>query len=161
MAISHQPLAISYDLCNIANQTPKTNDMKRLFSTSYSDNAISFALLLLRITAGGLIITHGYSKLISFASKSATFSDPYHIGSSTSMALIIFAEFFCGFLVLLGLLTRLACIPLIIGMSTVIFYVNHGALTGRAETPVLFLGCFIVLLITGPGKASIDRLIGK
>lgn len=135
--------------------------MKRLFSTKVSDNAISFALLILRITAGGLIIPHGYQKLMSFASKSSGFSDPYHIGSSTSMALIIFAEFFCGALVVLGLLTRLACIPLIIGMGTVVFMVNHGNLTGKGETPVLFLGCFIVLLITGPGKASIDRLIGK
>jgi len=135
--------------------------MKRLFSTKVSDNAISFALLILRITAGGLIIPHGYSKLMSFASRSSGFSDPYHIGSSTSMALIIFAEFFCGALVVLGLLTRLACIPLIIGMGTVVFMINHGNLAGKNETPVLFLGCFIVLLITGPGKASIDRLIGK
>ena len=135
--------------------------MKRLFSTKVSDNAISFALLILRITAGGLIIPHGYSKLMSFSSRSSGFSDPYHIGSSTSMALIIFAEFFCGALVVLGLLTRLACIPLIIGMGTVVFMINHGNLTGKNETPVLFLGCFIVLLVTGPGKASIDRLIGK
>ena len=135
--------------------------MKRLFSTKVSDNAISFALLILRVTAGGLIIPHGYSKLMSFASISSGFSDPYHIGSSTSMALIIFAEFFCGALVVLGLLTRLACIPLIIGMATVVFMINHGNLAGKNETPVLFLGCFIVLLITGPGKASIDRLIGK
>jgi len=135
--------------------------MKRLFSTKVSDNAISFALLILRVTAGGLIIPHGYSKLMSFASRSSGFSDPYHIGSSTSMALIIFAEFFCGALVVLGLLTRLACIPLIIGMGTVVFMINHGNLAGKNETPVLFLGCFIVLLITGPGKASIDRLIGK
>lgn len=135
--------------------------MKRLFSTKVSDNAISFALLILRITAGGLIIPHGYSKLMSFASRSSGFSDPFHIGSSTSMALIIFAEFFCGALVVLGLLTRLACIPLIIGMGTVVFMINHGNLTGKNETPVLFLGCFLVLLITGPGKASIDHLIGK
>jgi putative oxidoreductase len=98
---------------------------------------------------------------MSFASRSSGFSDPYHIGSSTSMALIIFAEFFCGALVVLGLLTRLACIPLIIGMGTVVFMINHGNLTGKNETPVLFLGCFIALLITGPGKASIDRLVGK
>jgi putative oxidoreductase len=135
--------------------------MKRLFSTRYSENGMSFALLILRIVAGGLIMTHGYSKLVSFASKSSTFGDPYHIGSSTSLALVIFAEFFCGALVVMGLLTRLACIPLIITMGTVVFIVNHGKLTGTGELPVLFLGCFITLLFSGPGKASIDRLIGK
>ena len=135
--------------------------MKRLFSSKYSDNGIAFALLILRITAGGLVITHGYSKLVSFASKSSTFADPYHIGHSTSLALVIFAEFFCAVLIVLGLLTRLACIPLIISMGTVVFFVNHGKFTGEAELPALFLGCFITLLFTGPGKASLDRLIGK
>jgi putative oxidoreductase len=135
--------------------------MKRLFSTRYSENGMSFALLILRIVAGGLIMTHGYTKLVSFASKSSTFADPYNIGSTTSMALVIFAEFFCGALVVIGLLTRLACIPLIITMATVVFITNHGKLTGTGELPVLFLGCFITLLFTGPGKASIDRLIGK
>jgi putative oxidoreductase len=139
----------------------KPNHMKRLFSTRYSENGMSFALLILRIAAGGLIMTHGYSKLISFASRSSTFSDPYHIGHSTSMALVIFAEFFCGALIVMGLLTRLAAVPLIITMATVVFSVNHGKLTGNGELPVLFLACFITLLFAGPGKVSIDRLIGK
>jgi putative oxidoreductase len=139
----------------------KPNHMKRLFSTRYSENGMSFALLILRIAAGGLIIPHGYSKLVAFASRSSTFTDPYHIGHSTSLALVIFAEFFCGALVVMGLLTRLACIPLIINMATIVFYVNHGKVTGDAELPALFLGCFITLLFAGPGKASIDRLIGK
>lgn len=135
--------------------------MKRLFSTRYSENGMSFALLILRIAAGGLIMTHGYSKLVSFASKSSTFADPYHIGHSTSLALVVFAEFFCGALIVMGLLTRLAAVPLIITMATVVFSVNHGKLTGNGELPVLFLACFITLLFAGPGKVSIDRLIGK
>ena len=134
--------------------------MKKLFSIKYSDNGITFATLLLRLAMGGLIIPHGYSKLINFASKSSTFSDPFHIGHPTSMALVIFAEFFCGVFILLGLFTRLACIPLIITMAVVVFYIHKGDF-GDAENPALFLAGYLALLFTGPGKVSMDKLIGK
>lgn len=134
--------------------------MKRLFSIKYSDNGITFATLLLRLAMGGLIIPHGYSKLINFAAKSSTFTDPFHIGHATSMALVIFAEFFCGVFVVLGLFTRLACIPLIITMAVIVFLINKGNF-GEAELAALFLAGFMALLFTGAGKISIDKLIGK
>ena len=100
--------------------------MKKLFSIKYSDNGIAFATFVLRLALGGLIIPHGYSKLISFAAKSSTFADPFHIGHPTSMALAIFAEFFCGVFILLGFFTRFACIPLIIAMGVAVFYSHKG-----------------------------------
>lgn len=135
--------------------------MKRLFSIRYSDNGITIAAFLLRLALGALIIPHGYGKLISFASKSATFSDPFHIGSPTSMALVIFAEFFCGVFILLGLFTRLACIPLIIAMLVIVFQVHNADFFGKAEKPALFLFGYMALMFMGPGKLSMDRLIGK
>jgi putative oxidoreductase len=135
--------------------------MKKLFSINYSDNGISIAAFILRLGLGGLIIPHGYNKLISFAAKSSTFTDPFHIGSSTSMALVIFAEFFCGVFILLGLLTRLACIPLIISMAVALYFTHKGDFFGGGEKATLFLLGYIALLFTGPGKVSMDKLIGK
>ena len=136
--------------------------MKKIFSTRYTDRGLSFALLILRIALGGLMIPHGYQKLVSFASRSGTFSDPVGIGSEMSMALAIFAELFCAALVVMGLLTRLACIPLIAVMSVVVFYAhNSEVFLAKGELPALFLAGFIALLFTGPGKWSLDRLIGK
>jgi putative oxidoreductase len=135
--------------------------MKKLFSIKYSDNGISFAAFLLRLGLGGLVIPHGYSKLIGFAARSSSFSDPFHIGSPTSMALVIFAEFFCGVFILLGLLTRLACIPLIISMAVALYFAHKGDVFGAGEKATLFLLGYLALLFTGPGKISVDKLIGK
>ncbi|HEU4473112.1 MAG TPA: DoxX family protein, partial [Flavisolibacter sp.] len=89
--------------------------MKRLFSTNYSDNGFSFAVLLLRVGVGSLMmIQHGLDKLMHFAQKAPRFSDPFNIGSTTSLSLVVFAEFFCAAFIILGLFTRLACIPLVI-----------------------------------------------
>ena len=134
--------------------------MKKIFSTRYSDTSISFSLLLLRLAAGGLMIPHGYQKLVSYAAKSASFSDPFGIGGPISMGATIFAEFFCAALIVLGLLTRIATIPLIIVMSVVVFYSHSGDIfLAKGELPALFLACYIVLLFTGPGKWSVDRFV--
>jgi putative oxidoreductase len=135
--------------------------MKKLFSYKYSDNAISFDLLILRLAMGGLLIPHGFEKLQNFASKSSNFPDPIHIGSTASMALTIFSEFFCALFVLIGFLTRLSCIPVIIGMGVAVFIAHDGKVFKDGETAALFLFGYIALLFAGPGKFSIDRLLGK
>ena len=135
--------------------------MKKLFNSKFTDNGISFALLVFRLTLGGLMIPHGYDKLISFASQSSNFADPFNIGPTLSMALTIFAEFFCAVFILMGFMTRLATIPLIIAMSVAVFDAHHGKIFGEGEHAALYLGGFIGLLFSGPGKISMDRLLGK
>ena len=135
--------------------------MKRLFSYKYTDNVMSLALFLLRIGLGALMLPHGYKKLMNFATKSSTFADPLNIGPTTSMALTIFAEFFCAVFIIMGLLTRLATIPLIIAMSVAVFIAHQGKIFSEGETATLYLVGFVVLFLTGPGKFSMDRLISK
>jgi putative oxidoreductase len=136
--------------------------MRRLFSTKTSDNAFSFATLLLRVGAGSLMmINHGLDKLMHFAQKAPRFADPFHIGSTTSLSLVVFAEFFCAAFLVLGLFTRLACIPLIIAMGIALFVAHNGDFFGDGEMAGLYLVVFTALLFTGPGKISLDRFIGK
>ncbi len=135
--------------------------MKKLFSTKYSTQSVTISLLLLRLALGALMIPHGYQKLVNFASRSSGFSDPFHIGGPASMSLAIFAEFFCAVLLVLGLMTRFACIPLIVAMSVALFHAHNGEIFGNGEKAALYLAGFIVLLLMGPGKISVDKLIGK
>lgn len=135
--------------------------MKKLFSWKYSDNSMSFALLVLRLTVGALMIPHGYNKLVNFASMSAKFVDPFHIGTNATVALVVFAEFFCAVFIVLGLMTRLATIPLIISMAIALWLGHQWKIFGEGQNAALFLGGYIALLFAGPGKVSMDRLIGK
>lgn len=136
--------------------------MKKLFSTKVSDNAFSFAVFVLRVGAGSLMmVKHGLDKLMHFAQKAPNFADPFHIGSTTSLALVVFAEFFCAAFIILGLFTRLAAIPLVLAMSVALFSAHKGEFFGRGELAGLFLVVFFSILIMGPGKASVDRLINK
>lgn len=136
--------------------------MKKLFSTRCSDSAFSFAMLLLRVGAGTLmLVKHGLDKLLHFSAFSHHFADPFHIGAVPSLALSIFAEFFCSAFIIMGLFTRLACIPLIVNMSVALFYAHSGDFFGKGELAALYLFTFLTLLFTGPGKVSLDRFVGR
>ncbi len=137
--------------------------MKKLFSSGYSANGISFALLILRLGFGGLMIQHGLQKLNKFNDLSSHFMSFLGLGQSISLALVIFAELFCAGLLVAGLLTRVASIPLIIVMSVAFFKGHNGIIYGErgGEMALLFLTAYIAILFAGPGKFSADKLIGK
>lgn len=136
--------------------------MRRLFSTNVSDSTLSIALFVLRVGAGSLMmIQHGLGKLKTFTSKAGNWPDPFGIGHSASLSLTIFAEFFCAAFIILGLFTRFASIPLVIAMLVALFVVHKGQFFGEGENAGIYLICFLTILLAGPGKASLDRFIGK
>lgn len=136
--------------------------MKRLFSTKTSESAFSFGMLLLRVGLGSLmLVKYGLDKLMHFAEKAPKFMNVFGMGSTTSLALVVFAEFFCAAFIILGLFTRLAAIPLVITMGVALFIAHKGAFFGDGELSGIYLICFLAILFMGPGKASLDRFIGK
>ena len=135
--------------------------MRRLLSVKYSAGAFNTAILLLRIVSGGLMVQHGLGKLKNFEGTAAKMMNFMGIGQTASAALVVFAEFFCAILIIVGLLTRLASIPLIVTMAVALFVAHKGDFFGDGQTAALFLVSYIVLLLVGPGRISADSLISK
>ena len=122
---------------------------------------LDLALLILRLQAGALMLTHGYPKLANFSDRMERFADPFGLGSHISLGLVVFAEFFCSILIILGLKVRLAVIPLMITMLVVIFYAHWDDPFGRKELPLMFLGIYVVLMLMGAGKYSAESLLRR
>jgi putative oxidoreductase len=137
----------------------------------------SIGLLILRAGIGGYMATHGWSKLqMVLDGNYAMFADPIGIGPHASLILTAFAEFVCAVLVVVGLGTRLAAIPIVIAMGVAAF-VAHGAdpwsmetaairfMTGESESwgskqpALMFMIPFLALAFTGPGRFSLDTLV--
>ncbi len=135
--------------------------MKRFLSVKHSAGAFNFGMLVLRVVLGLLLMNHGYNKLVQFGTLRLKFMNFLNLGSTTSLSLIIFAEFLCGFLLILGLFTRFACIPIIIGMCVVVFVASHGNIFTDGERGTMYLAAAITLLFCGPGRVSVDGMIGK
>lgn len=120
----------------------------------------NIGLLLFRVVVGVYMITHGWQKLSNFSTISAGFPDPLGVGSSASLALIVFAEFGCSILLILGFFTRIATIPLIIGMVVASFVVKTPTSFNQVELSTLYLLLYVALTFLGAGKYSLDYVLG-
>ena len=134
--------------------------MKKLLSTKYTAAAFNVAMLILRVGLTAFLIPYGYDKLVHFASYKSGFMNFLGMGGPVSLALLIFAEFFCSLFLMIGLFSRLVVIPLIVAMS-VALYAEHGDVFGKGEHAATFLIVFVTIFLVGPGKISVDGMIGK
>ncbi len=126
-------------------------------------NQSDLALLLLRITFGGLMfINHGMGMAARvLAGELARFGDPIGLGPEVSLVLAAFAEAVCAVLIVLGLFTRWAAIPLIITMIVAVFVVHMDDPFKKMEMGLLYLTAFLAIFMTGPGRYSIDEQYRK
>ncbi len=137
--------------------------IKYMFSTKPGQNIISdIWLLLLRISVGASMLTHALPKLdLLFSGKEIMFIDPLGIGMTTSLILVVFAEFFCSIMLITGFTTRIALIPLIFTMFIAAFVFHKSDPFAKKELAIMYLLIYITVFITGLGIYSIDKLIEK
>ena len=122
--------------------------------------ARQIGLLVFRIGLGGMMLGHGYPKLVAlFNGGGAGWMDPIGIGSTLSLALCVFAEFVCSIAVMLGFLTRPAALVLALNFCVIAFTHREGTSAEMNELVLLYLLCFVVLMHIGPGKLSLDRVL--
>ena len=135
--------------------------MKKIFSSRYSAGAVNAGMLFLRCGLGILMFNHGYQKITHFSATAQHMPNLLGMGSTVNTCLIIFAEFFCSLFLMMGLFTRLACIPLLIGMGVALVKAHHLDIFATGQLPAVFIVGFIAILFIGPGKISIDGMVGK
>jgi putative oxidoreductase len=127
-----------------------------------SDFKTDIGLLLLRISFGGMLcFAHGIGKMQNFNDLITKFPDPIGVGSAMSLILVIFAEVFCSLGIMVGLLTRLAAIPPFVTLIVAAFIIHANDPWNKKEFALIYAISFLVLMITGPGRLSIDHAIKK
>lgn len=129
----------------------------KLNTTKYSPIALHGALLWTRIVLGVLmILNHGLPKIEKYEVLKVEFYNFMGLGPQFSLILAILAEVMCSLLIVFGLFTRLATIPLIVTMLVAVS-TNSWAVLGKAEMGFLYLTGFVLLLLIGPGSYSLDE----
>lgn len=136
--------------------------MKQIFNRSLQHGNTDAAILFIRVGIAALMLTHGLPKLaMLFSSEPVTFPGVFGMTAELSLTLAVFAEVFCSILVLVGLGTRFAAIPLIFTMGVAAFYIHAADPFTNKEMSILYLLGFALILITGAGKYSLDSVIAK
>jgi putative oxidoreductase len=89
------------------------------------------------------------------------FGDPLGVGAGTSLIMAVSAEVVCSILILIGLATRLATVPLIVTMLVALVMVHLQDPIVKKELPLLYILIYITLFILGAGKYSVDGMISR
>lgn len=134
-------------------------------------------LLIARAGFGAYLATHGWGKVQMLLNGEAeNFGSHLGMSPALSLSLVAFAEFICALLVIIGLTTRLATIPIIVTMAVAAGVAHRtdpwtmgGAyelfMEGKTQYPaskqpaLMYLIAFVALLATGPGRISLDALL--
>lgn len=131
-----------------------------LFPRYANRYGVSLFLLAMRVFIGMLFMMHGLDKAVNFNILVGNFPDPFGIGSFATLLLVVFAELFCAIFFIFGLLYRIIMIPMIIAMAVAFFGIHQSDMT-QGELAFLYLVIFVLMYIAGPGRFSLDALIGK
>jgi putative oxidoreductase len=127
---------------------------------------LDYGLLLIRVALGIVMIAHGAQKLF-------TFGYPGVVGGFTQMgmplpgisaALVIAAELGGGILMLAGLFTRFAGAAFAFAMTVAALKVHLAAgffMPNGYEFTMMLGAAALGIVLTGPGRFSIDALIAR
>ena len=119
------------------------------------------APLALRLGVGFNFLWFGSKKLSRGVDSFAAQLSDLGVASPMLFAwLVVVAELVGGLLLVAGLLTRLATLPLIVTMIGAIFLVKADLGMPDAGIDIALLAGLVALLLHGPGRFSLDRLVG-
>jgi putative oxidoreductase len=124
-----------------------------------------WTLPLLRFIAGFNMAMHGWVHVNADMTETAAYfsGEGFEPGLLWAYAVTL-TEFAGGILLAVGLLTRLAAIPIFLFLATAVSYhMKNGFFwnEGGFEYPLMWAVVTLVFLIKGGGRLSVDNLLGK
>jgi len=124
-----------------------------------------WTLPLLRFIAGFNMAMHGWVHVNADMTETAAYfsGEGFEPGLLWAYAVTL-TEFAGGILLAVGLLTRLAAIPIFLFLATAVSYhMKNGFFwnEGGFEYPLMWAVVTLVFLVKGGGKLSVDNLIGR
>jgi putative oxidoreductase len=120
---------------------------------------------LARITLGGVFLSSGWGKLHNLPKVIAFFTELGIPAPQFQAGMVATFELLCGALILMGLLTRLAVLPLIAIMVVALLTAKASEIQGPSDLFGLSEYLYVVLLVwlgvSGAGPLSVDRLLAR
>lgn len=121
------------------------------------------APLVARITLGVLFISTGWGKVHDLDKVTGFFTELGIPAPHLNAVMVSFVELIGGSLLLIGLASRLAALPLMASMAVAILTAQRENVHGLPDLFGLVEWTYLALLLwvafAGPGKASLDHLL--
>ena len=147
---------------NISSTPQKSGGSCCHWATTSAGCAERMGITLVRLMVGVVFVVHGSQKWFVWH-PAGTVAGFAHLGFPPAAAYTAMtAELLCGVLLVLGLFTRLAAIPIVITMAVAILkvhFANGFFVTNLGYEYALTLGiAALALVLAGPGMLAVDNL---
>lgn len=144
----------------------EANIFRKLLLAKFVPVNVDLGLVALRIlVAAPLLMKHGFEKVFTFSQMAAHFPDPIGIGPVPTLVIAMVSDSICTVLVILGLASRWAALFIFLNVAVAWASLHHFSFFGHGadhgELIVLYMGAMLTLVLTGPGKYSLDRAIDR
>lgn len=131
-------------------------------NTANSNSVVKdIVLLAVRVFIGFAMLSHGFPKLQMLIEGKTDFYNFLGMGPQITLVLTVFAEFVCSILLILGLFSRIALGFLIFTMTIAGFVIHLNEPFERQEMSLVYLSIYLMLMVFGVDKFSVDHLIEK
>ena len=108
-----------------------------------------------------LMIAHGLKKVGVGVATAEHVPNPIHLPDAVNQAFATAANLFFPVLVILGFFTRLSVLPILAVTLTGYFLVHWNDSLLVKDTPFMYSAVYLLILVLGPGKYSVDYFINK
>ena len=126
-------------------------------ASQWNEQAQDFGLLFLRVSGALFLLgVHGLPKLLNFSAELQRIEDPFHLGAHLTLILAIFAEVLCPLLIVVGVLVRLACLPILFVLLVALLVVHPQWSVAEGQFGWLLLILFTSIFIAGPGRLALN-----
>jgi putative oxidoreductase len=100
---------------------------------------------------------HGLPKAIHYTSQLEAIEDPLHFGKTLTLGFAIFAEVMCPLLMIAGIATRLAALPIMLVCVIALGLVHREWTLDQGQFAWMLLVMFGTIAIGGAGRYRIAR----
>lgn len=123
------------------------------------------ALLAGRLAVGLVFASTGWGKVHNIEKVTEFFVSLGIPAPGFHAVLVGYSELICGSLLVIGLLSRFATVPLIVSMVVAIITAKgaeiHGLLDLAGQEEFTYLVVLVMIAILGPGRAAVDAFIAR
>lgn len=124
-----------------------------------------FPALLTRLSIGAVFLEAGWGKLHNLDKVIAFFAELGIPAPHLQAPFVAGTELVCGFLILVGLVSRFAAVPLIISMIVAIITAKKGDISSVTDlfnlSEYLYIVGLVWIIFYGAGCLSLDHWVGK
>ncbi|MEO6549532.1 MAG: DoxX family protein [Ferruginibacter sp.] len=108
-----------------------------------------------------LMVVHGLKKVGVGVASAEHVPNPLNLPDALNQAFATSANLFFPVLVILGFLTRLSVLPILAVTLTGYFILHWNDALLVKDTPFMYSAVYLLILVLGPGKYSLDYFINK